>query len=74
MIHPDALMHDPVYAKLSKEQQDELMDILIEALKIDNSELGYPPNFLNHDMRSLEGLRIVRRRIEEILKRKKYPG
>ena len=70
MIHPDVLMHDPVYAKLSKEQQDELKDILIEALKIDNSELGYPPNFLNHDMRSLEGLRNVRRRVEEILKRK----
>ena len=70
MIHPDVLMHDPVYAKLSKEQQDELEDILIEALKIDNSELGYPPNFLNHDMRSLEGLRNVRRRVEEILKRK----
>ena len=67
MIHPDILMHDPVYAKLSKEQQEELKDILIEALKIDNSELGYPPNFVNHDMRSLEGLRIVRRRIEAIL-------
>ena len=70
MIHPDVLMHDSVYAKLSKEQQDELKDILIEALKIDNSELGYPPNFLNHDMRSLEGLRNVRRRVEEILQRK----
>ncbi len=70
MIHPDVLMHDPVYAKLSKEQQEELKDILIEALKIDNSELGYPPNFVNHDMRSLEGLRNVRRRIEGILQMK----
>ncbi|BBB48892.1 hypothetical protein Pelsub_P2123 [Pelolinea submarina] len=70
MIYPDVLIHDPVYAKLSKEQQEELKDILIEALKIDNSELGYPPNFVNHDMRSLEGLRNVRRRIEEILNMK----
>lgn len=67
MIYPDLLKHDPVYAKLSKEQKEELENILIEALKIDNSELGYPPNFVNHDMRSLEGLRNVRRRIEGIL-------
>jgi hypothetical protein len=70
MIHPDILMHDPEYAKLSQAQKDELEEILIEALKVNSSELGYPPNFMNYDMRSLEGLRVVRRKIEDILNRK----
>ena len=40
---------------------------MLDALRIQPSELGYPPNFAHHDMRSLEGLRQVRRRIEIIL-------
>lgn len=68
MVHPDTLMHNPVYAKLNDEQKKELEDILLEALKITPSELGYPPNFAYHDMRSLEGLRQVRRKVEAILK------
>jgi hypothetical protein len=68
MTHSDYLENNPVYAELTDEQKEELKEILIKALKIDNSELGYPPNFVNHDMRSLEGLQNVRRRIEEILK------
>jgi hypothetical protein len=68
MVHPDVLMHDPVYAKLNDEQKKELEDIMLEALKIHSSELGYPPNFAYHDMRSLEGLRQVRRKVEAILK------
>ena len=68
MVHPDSLMHNPVYAKLNEEQKKELEDILLEALKITPSELGYPPNFAYHDMRSLEGLRQVRRKVEAILR------
>lgn len=68
MIHPDHLMHNPEYAKLNEEQKKELEEILLEALKIDSDELGYPPNYAYHDMRSLEGLRQVRRRVETILK------
>ena len=68
MVHPDVLMHNPEYAKLNEEQKKELEEILLDALKISTSELGYPPNFAYHDMRSLEGLRQVRRRVEAILK------
>ena len=63
-----SLMHNPVYAKLNEEQKKELEEILLEALKITPSELGYPPNFAYHDMRSLEGLRQVRRKVEAILR------
>lgn len=68
MVHPDILMNNPEYAKLNEEQKKELEEILLDALKIDVDELGYPPNFAYHDMRSLEGLRQVRRRVETILK------
>ena len=68
LVHPDVLMHNPEYAKLNDEQKKELEEILLDALKITPSELGFPPNFAYHDMRSLEGLRQVRRRIEAILK------
>ena len=68
MVHPDVLMHNSEYAKLNDEQKKELEEILLDALKISTSELGYPPNFAYHDMRSLEGLRQVRRRVEAILK------
>lgn len=68
MTHPDILMNNPEYANLSEEQKKELKEILLDALKISPSELGYPPNFAYHDMRSLEGLRQVRKRVEMILK------
>lgn len=68
MIYPDHLMHNPEYARLNEDQKKELEEILLESLRIDNSELGYPPNYAYHDMRSLEGLRQVRRRVETILK------
>ena len=68
MIYPDHLMHNPEYAKLNDEQKKELEEILLESLKIDPDEMGYPPNYAYHDMRSLEGLRQVRRRVETILK------
>ena len=68
LVHPDILMNNPEYARLNDEQKKELEEILLDALKISSSELGYPPNFAYHDMRSLEGLRQVRRRIETILK------
>lgn len=68
MVHPDILMNNPVYAKLNAEQKKELEEILLDALKISPSELGYPPSFAYHDMRSLEGLRQVRRKVEAILK------
>jgi hypothetical protein len=69
MVHPDILMNNPVYKDLSEDQKAELHEILLDALKIKPSELGYPPNFAYHDMRSLEGLRQVRKRVEAILKR-----
>ncbi len=68
MVHPDILMNNPVYQDLSEDQKNELHEILLDALKIKPSELGYPPNFAYHDMRSLEGLRQVRKRVEAILK------
>ena len=68
LVHPDVLMHNPEYARLTDEQKKELGEILLDALKITPSELGFPPNFAYHDMRSLEGLRQVRRRVEAILK------
>jgi hypothetical protein len=68
LVHPDILMNNPVYQDLSQEQKDELEEILLDSLKISFSELGYPPSFAYHDMRSLEGLRQVRRRVETILK------
>ncbi len=68
LVHPDILMNNPVYQDLSEVQKDELHEILLDALKIHPSELGYPPNFAYHDMRSLEGLRQVRKRVEAILK------
>ena len=46
----------------------ELKDILLDALKITPAELGFPPTYEPRDMRSLEGLRQVRRRVEIILK------
>ena len=68
LVHPDILMNNPEYRNLSQEQKDELEEILLDSLKISFSELGYPPSFAYHDMRSLEGLRQVRRRVETILK------
>ena len=68
LVHPDILMNNPEYQNLSQEQKDELEEILLDSLKISFSELGYPPNFAYHDMRSLDGLRQVRRRVETILK------
>ena len=68
LVHPDILMNNPEYQNLSQEQKDELEEILLDSLKISLSELGYPPNFAYHDMRSLDGLRQVRRRVETILK------
>lgn len=70
LVHPDRLMHNKVYQSLSEEQKNELEAIMLDAMKIDLSELGYPPNFIEHDMRSLDGLRRVRRRIEAILEMK----
>ncbi|NMB90350.1 MAG: hypothetical protein GYA17_18475 [Chloroflexi bacterium] len=68
LVHPDVLMHNPVYQSLSESQKKELEEILLDALKISPFELGYPPNFAYHDMRSYEGLRQVRKRVETILK------
>lgn len=67
LVHPDVLMHNKVYQSLNEEQKKELEEIMLDAMRIQPSELGYPPNFAHHDMRSLEGLRQVRRRIEIIL-------
>ena len=68
LVHPDILMNNPEYKNLTDEQKMELEEILLDALKIAPSELGYPPNFAYHDMRSLQGLQQVRMRIESILK------
>ncbi len=68
LVHPDMLMHNKVYQSLSEEKKKQIEKIMLEAMKIQPSELGYPPNFAYHDMRSLDGLKQVRRRIEEILK------
>lgn len=68
LVHPDMLMHNKVYQSLSEEKKKEIEKIMLDAMKIRPFELGYPPNFTYHDMRSLEGLKQVRRRIEEILK------
>ncbi len=68
MVHPDHLHNNPEYANLSKKHKKELEDILLDSLKITPAELGFPPSFGRRDMRSLEGLRQVRRRIEIILK------
>lgn len=70
LVHPDRLMHNKVYQSLSEEQKKGLEEIMLEAMKIQLTELGYPPNFAHHDMRSLDGLRQVRRRIEAILEMK----
>ena len=68
LVHPDILMNNPEFKNLTDEQKKELEEILLDALKIAPSELGYPPNFAYHDMRSLQGLQQVRMRIESILK------
>jgi hypothetical protein len=68
LVHPDILMNNPEYKNLTEEQKKELEEILLDALKIAPSELGYPPNYAYHDMRSLQGLQQVRMRIESILK------
>jgi len=70
LVHPDMLMHNKIYQSLSDEQKKELEEIMLDAMKIQPSELGYPPNFAHHDMRSLGGLRQVRKRIETILNMK----
>ncbi len=65
LVHPDILMNNPVYAKLNEEQKKNERSLELEDQP---SELAIPQVFAYHDMRSLEGLRQVRRKVEAILK------
>jgi len=67
LIHPDHLDHHPNYSKLTDNQKKELSEILQECLNIDTDELGFPKGFIEHEMRSAQGLKRVLERIEIIL-------
>jgi len=66
-IHPDRLRNDPAYQKLTAAQKGELETMLKQALEISFSELGFPPGFAEHDMRSVRGLEEALARVNAIL-------
>jgi len=66
-IHPDHLRRDPAYERLTDAQKKELADMLQMALQIAPSELGYPPRFVEHDIRSVQGLERALLKVDAIL-------
>jgi hypothetical protein len=66
-IHPDHLKLDPAYQRLTEAQKQELEAMLQRAIEISPWELGFPPGFLEHDMRSVRGLEEALARVDAIL-------
>jgi hypothetical protein len=67
LIHPDHLENHPKYHDLTDRQREELKTILLACLEIRPEELGVPKGFIEHDMRSPDGLRRVLERVQLIL-------
>lgn len=69
LIHPDHLENHPKYHDLTDRQREELKTILLACLEIRPEELGVPKGFIEHDMRTPDGLRRVLERVELILEK-----
>lgn len=68
LVHPDRLQHDPVYAKLTPEQKDELDRIMKETSKIKARDLLRPSSFIESRYRSPDELQSILDRIKTILR------
>jgi hypothetical protein len=67
LLHPNRLAHHPVYQKLTEKQKETLQVILLQALAIKPEELGFPPGYVEHDLRTPAGLDRVLEEIRAIL-------
>jgi hypothetical protein len=67
-IHPDHLQNDPAYRKLTDRQRKELDALLHAAIDVNLDELGVPPGFIEHDMRSVAALEAALAKVDALLR------
>jgi hypothetical protein len=67
LVHPDRLEKDPAYKKLTEKQKKTIEDLREEAQRIKVSELGYMPDQVGWNRRSIVTLAQILRKTEKIL-------
>ena len=67
-IHPDHLRNDSAYRKLTDRQRKELDALLHAAIEVNLDELGVPPGFIEHDMRSVAAMEAALAKVDALLR------